>query len=140
METIVKLNKFANASTNIGTDALRLLFGGFIFYKGLFFLTQTEYLAEILPFSSPEDIYFLLVYYVGFTHLLGGFFTMMGLLTRISSLMQLPILVGAVLINFIAKMDYLNMAEASAALALCICFLFFGSGKHSLDYSLKLNM
>ncbi|HXB41784.1 MAG TPA: DoxX family protein [Bacteroidia bacterium] len=140
METIVKLNKWANENTNIGTDMLRVLFGAFIFYKGTFFLNQTDYLTELLPGDGTEGVYFILVHYVALAHICGGLFIIMGLLTRVCSLLQVPILIGAIAVNFTGTMDYFNIAQASAALAFCFCFLFYGSGRHSVDYALKLNM
>jgi putative oxidoreductase len=140
MEAIVKLNRWANEHTNIGTDVLRVLFGAFIFYKGVSFLDETEYLTEILPGGGSEGIYFILVHYVALAHICGGLFITMGLLTRICSLLQFPILLGAIAVNFTGTMDYSNLIMACAALGFCVCFIFYGSGKHSVDYSLKLNM
>lgn len=141
MKTILKLNRWANAHTNFVMDALRVLFGALIFYKGVLFLEETEYVYDILkPLHASEGTYFVLVHYIALAHLCGGLFIMMGLITRLSSLVQLPILMGAVLINFMGTMDLSNLAQASIGLVLCIFFLFFGSGKHSVDYNLKLHM
>lgn len=140
MNRITKLNKWANTHTNIVTDALRIVFGAFIFYKGFFFLNETEYLSEVLGHSDTEGIYFILVHYVALAHLCGGFFIAIGLITRLSALMQLPILLGAVLVNFTGIMNTFNLTEALVSLATCCFFIVYGSGKHSADYSLQLNM
>lgn len=140
METITKLNRWANAHTNLFTDGLRVLFGAFIFYKGFFYLGQTEHLYHIFKTVSGPGTYFILVHYVALAHLCGGVFIMLGLITRLSALLQLPIFVGAVTINFIGTMDVLNLFQATAAFFICVFFIGYGSGKHSVDYNLRLHM
>ena len=140
MQTILKLNRWANAHTNFATDLLRILFSIFIFYKGVLFLEETEYLYNILKPVNAEGTYFVLVHYVALSHLCGGIFIAMGLMTRISSLLQLPILAGAILINFVGVMNTANLFEACIGFSLCVFFLFYGSGKHSVDYNLRLHM
>jgi len=140
MEAITKLNRWANAHTNLLIDALRVLFGAFILYKGFFYLTQTDYLYLIFKLVSGKGTYFVLVHYVAIAHLCGGFFIMMGLLTRFSALVQLPILVGAITVNFIGALDGANLIQALLASFVCVFFLFYGSGKHSVDYTLRLHV
>lgn len=140
MEAILKLNRWANSHTNIFTDMLRVLFGAFIFYKGIFFLEDTQYAYDLMRTISGEGTYFVLVHYVALAHICGGLFIMMGLITRISALLQLPILIGAVLINFMGVMNLSNLIQASLGLAICIFFVFYGSGRHSVDHSLRLHV
>jgi putative oxidoreductase len=140
METITRWNRWANAHTNVLTTTLRVLFGAFIFYKGIMFLDQTEYLYNIFRTVSGEGTYFILVHYVALAHLCGGVFIMMGLMTRFCSLVQIPILVGAVTINFIGAMDIGNLIQALTAFFVCVFFMFYGSGKRSVDHSLRLHI
>jgi uncharacterized membrane protein YphA (DoxX/SURF4 family) len=138
METVDNWNRWANAHTNYFTDGLRILFGAFIMLKGFFFLDQTDYLYSLFRAVGGQGTYFIIVHYVALAHLCGGFFIMLGLLTRWCALVQLPILIGAVLINFIGVMDLGNLLQASIGLVLCCFFIYYGSGRHSVDYSLKL--
>lgn len=140
MEAITKLNRWANARTYLLVDAVRVLFGAFIMYKGFFYLGQTDYLYFILRTVSGKGTYFVLVHYVALAHLCGGFFIMLGLLTRFSALIQLPILVGAITVNFIGAMNATNLVQAIIASFVCVFFLFYGSGKHSVDYTLRLHV
>jgi uncharacterized membrane protein YphA (DoxX/SURF4 family) len=73
-------------------------------------------------------------------HLTGGVFIFLGLLTRISTAFQIPILIGAVAVNFFGTMMPHELLLASAALLLSLFFVIVGSGKHSVDYNLKLYM
>lgn len=140
METITKLNRWANAHTNPLTDVLRLMFGAFIFYKGILYLTQTEVLYSIFKTVGGEGAYFFMVHYVALSHLCGGLFIMMGLITRLSALMQLPILLGAIVFNILGSLSNLSLAEAVITFIICIFFVLYGSGKHSVDYNLRLHV
>src|SRR5687768_1679741 len=119
METVNNWNRWANAHTNYFTDALRILFGVFIMYKGFFFLEQTDYIHNLFRTVSGSGTYMILVHYVALSHLCGGFFIVLGLLTRWCAVIQLPILVGAVLINFVGLMSVSNLVQATLGLFLC---------------------
>jgi uncharacterized membrane protein YphA (DoxX/SURF4 family) len=140
METVNNWNRWANSHTNFAIDALRILFGVFIIYKGYFFLDQTDYLDNLFRSISGKGTYFIMVHYVAICHLFGGFFIVLGLLTRWCSVLQLPILLGAVLINFVGEMNVGNLVQASIGLGLCSFFVYYGSGRHSVDYDLKLHV
>jgi putative oxidoreductase len=139
METVNNWNRWANAHTNILTDALRILFGAFILYKGYYFLEETEFLDNLFRGFSGKGSYFILVHYVTLAHVCGGLFIMLGLLTRWCALVQVPILAGAVLINFVSVMNVSNLIQAVVGLALSCFFVYYGSGRHSVDYGLKLH-
>jgi hypothetical protein len=51
---------------------------------------------------------------------------------------QFPLLIGAILANFLGSMIPLNLLMASLVLLVCVFFFFYGSGKHSADYYLKM--
>jgi putative oxidoreductase len=80
----------------------------------------------------------LSTHYFGIFNFVGGIMIVFGLLTRLAVAVQLPILIGAVAINFIGVMNSQNLLEASIVLLVSLFFLFFGSGKHSMDFDLKM--
>ncbi len=138
MDTVKKLNKWANAHTSYPIDALRIGLGVFLFFKGTTFLTNSQYLLDLFePFNNFGGA-MLVIHYVAFAHLVGGVLIAVGLLTRLSIVTQLPILFGAILINFVGEMNYNNFVVATLCLGLCIFFLIYGSGKHSADYFFKM--
>jgi putative oxidoreductase len=138
METISKWNHWANAHTNVLTDALRILFGGFIFFKGVYFLDETDNVYDLFKSVGGSGMYMVLLHYVALSHLCGGLFIVLGLLTRWCAALQLPILLGAILINFIGEMNVSNLLQATIGFVLCCFFVYYGSGRHSIDYNLKL--
>ncbi len=139
METSIKSrNKWANAHTYYALDILRMLLGAFLIYKGATFITDSRSFEDLIsPVSNFMGGMFIF-HYIASAHIMGGIMIIAGLLTRWAIIAQLPILFGAVLINFIGEMNLSNLIIASITLVLCLFFLFYGSGKHSFDYYFKM--
>lgn len=138
MDTVKKLNKWANAHTYYGIDLLRILVGVYLFYKGISFITNTEYYDIYAESLKKVGGGMVIIHYVVAANLVGGIMLIFGLLTRWAIFAQLPILFGAFLINFIGKMDVQNLLLSLLLFGLCIFFLMYGSGKHSADYYFKM--
>lgn len=138
MGTIKSLNKWANAHSYYPIDVIRMALGVFLFIKGVHFMQNTSLLTEL--FAPYKDMFggMILLHLVIPIHLIGGVLIVFGLLTRWAILLQIPILIGAVLINFTGEMVSNNLIWASVALVVSLFFLFYGSGKHSTDYYLKM--
>ena len=131
-------NKWANAHTYYALDVLRMILGGFLIYKGATFITHSRNFEDLIaPVSNFLGGMFTF-HYIASAHIMGGIMIIAGLLTRWAIIAQLPILVGAVLINFTSEMNLSNLIIASIALVICLFFLFYGSGKHSFDYYFKM--
>jgi len=138
MNNVKHLNKWANAHTYFPVDLIRMTLGVILFLKGISFITNTQYLADLL---SPIDKYgggMILLHYVASAHILGGILIFFGLLTRWAIIIQLPILIGAVVINFMGQMNTQNLLFSLVILVFCISFIIYGSGKHSADYYFKM--
>ncbi|WP_281234364.1 DoxX family protein [Flavobacterium gelatinilyticum] len=138
MENVKSLNKWANAHTYLPVDLVRIILGVFLFMKGISFVTNAQYLHDLI---SPVDQYgggMFLLHYIAPAHMIGGIMIVFGLLTRWAIATQLPVLFGAVLINFMGKMHSESLTMAIVVLLLCIFFLFYGGGKHSADYYFKM--
>ncbi|MAQ76194.1 MAG: DoxX family membrane protein [Aquimarina sp.] len=138
MPTIKSLNKWANAHTYYPLDLLRIALGVFLFLKGINFLANSQILVDLLTPVQNLVGSVIVIHYVAPAHLIGGILIAFGLLTRWSVAAQLPLLFGAVVINFVGEMNIANLIIASVVLLLCVFFLFYGSGKHSADYYLKM--
>lgn len=138
METIKTLNKWANGHTYFPLDLLRVALGIFLFIKGISFMADSMMLLQL--FKPMENMVggMIVVHYVAPAHFIGGVLIAFGLLTRWAIIAQLPILIGAILINFVGEMHTNNLILAIAVLLICGFFLLYGSGKHSLDYYFKM--
>lgn len=138
MDTVKNLNKWANAHTSYPLDILRIALGVFLIIKGISFITNKQYLHEILNSMQNFGSEMLLIHYIAAAHMMGGLMIVFGLLTRWSIWAQLPVLLGAVAVNFIGEFNTQNFILSSVTLILCVFFLFYGSGKHSADYYFKM--
>lgn len=140
MDTSIKgLNKWANAHTYYPLDILRICLGVFLFMKGVTFIGNNRDFEDLIaPVSNFLGGMFTL-HYVAFAHILGGIMIAFGLLTRWSLIAQLPILLGAIAINFFGVMDFQNFVLATSSTILSVFFIIYGSGKHSADYYFKMH-
>lgn len=138
MENVKSLNKWANSHTYLPVDLVRIVLGVFLFMKGVWFVTNIQYLHDLI---SPIDQFgggMFLLHYIAPAHMIGGIMIVFGLLTRWAIAAQLPILFGAILINFMGHMHSESLILAILVLLACIFFLFYGSGKNSADYYFKM--
>ncbi|GAA4898474.1 DoxX family protein [Flaviramulus aquimarinus] len=138
MKTIKTLNKWANAHTYLPLDLVRVALGVFLFIKGINFMGNSEMLMELFKPIQNMAGGMLVIHYVAPAHFIGGILIATGLLTRWAILAQLPILIGAIIINFVGDMNSNNLILALITLLACLFFLLYGSGKNSLDYYFKM--
>lgn len=138
MMTIKSLNKWANAHTYYPLDLLRVALGVFFFIKGIQFISQSQTLIELIRPLEGYAGAMLVIHYVAPAHLVGGILIAVGLLTRWAVLVQIPILIGAILINFVGEMVPANLVLATVVFLISVFFIFYGSGKHSADYIMKM--
>ncbi|MEO5776155.1 MAG: DoxX family protein [Flavobacterium sp.] len=139
MDTSVKgLNKWANAHSTFWFDAGRIVLGLFLIYKGGYFVSNSRDFEDLIAPASNFMGGMLTFHYIAAAHIMGGIMIVFGLLTRWALLAQLPILVGAVLINFIGEMNITNLIISFVTLAISIFYIVYGSGKHSADYYFKM--
>lgn len=141
MNSVKFLNKWANAHTYFSVDLVRMALGVFLFSKGVTFITNIQYLVDLIsPIDKVDSGMFgmLIVHYVASAHFLGGILIFFGLLTRWAIIAQLPILIGAIIINFMGEMHTQNLLLSIITLVICIAFILYGSGKHSADYYFKM--
>lgn len=138
MNNVKTLNKWANAHTYLTIDLVRIALGVFLFMKGVEFITNIQYLVELI---SPIDKIgggMFLVHYIAPAHMIGGIMIVFGLLTRWAIIAQMPILIGAVIVNVMSNLPLHDLLLATLTLAICTFFLFYGSGKNSADYYFKM--
>ena len=141
MNNVKSLDKWANAHTYFPVDLVRMALGVFLFSKGVTFITSIQYLVDLIsPIDKADGGMYgmFIVHYIASAHFLGGILIFFGLLTRWAIIAQLPILVGAVIINFMGEMQSQDLFLSFLTLVICIAFMIYGSGKHSADYYFKM--
>lgn len=113
----------------------RVALGLCLFVKGIFFLANTSTLEELVKGSLVANRSDWLVIFITWSHLLGGFLIIIGLMTRWAVVVQIPILMGAIIfIN--TQRDAFGAFELPFALLVLVLLIFFlveGGGPISLD-------
>lgn len=139
MDTSLKgRNKWANAHSYYWLDILRIALGAFLVAKGASFITDSRAFEDLISPLSNFLGGMLTFHYIASAHIMGGIMIIFGLLTRWAIIAQIPILLGAVIINFVGEMNATNLLLASLTLFVSLFFLFYGGGKHSADYYFKM--
>ena len=142
MKALENLEHWADTHHPKWIDIVRVLFGLFIFYKGISFIQHNDELMSLMKGSMFANFAKLsVVHYIAFSHLVGGLLIAAGLITRVAVIFQLPILIGAVFfVNFPQGFSGNSELELSImTLLLLVVFLFYGSGKLSLDEYIRTN-
>lgn len=120
---------------SLASDLVRMFVGAALLVRGLLFALNPDSLAEL----APDRVVSWVAYYIMVAHLLGGLLLMIGLFTRVAALIQIPVLVGAVLVVHVREglaSPNQSLELASLVLFLLIVFFVFGPGKRSMDYRL----
>ena len=81
-------------------DLVRIALGIFLIVKGIQFLQNMSMLMSLMENSLSFNAFLLVLlsHYIVFAHLLGGVLLALGLLTRFACIIQLPILLGAIIL------------------------------------------
>ncbi len=117
----------------------RVLLGIFFLFKGISFIQDSRDFENLIaPISTILGGMFIF-HYVAAAHIMCGILLIFGLLSRWAVIAQLPILFGAVLINFIGEYDSTNLILSSYTLFASLYFLFYGGGNLSADHYFKLD-
>lgn len=134
MGIIKKLNKWANRHTNWPLDILRMALGLFLVVKGFQFVGNSQKLYEMVESVDSLAGSIVAIHYIAPAHLVGGLLIFVGLLTRWASIAQLPILIGAIIVNLSVESQSTELLLSVITLILCLFFTLYGSGKRSADY------
>jgi len=123
-------------------DLIRILLGVFLVLKGWVFFTNMAFLRDILLTTDGVKAFPVLIvallYYITYVHLAGGILIVLGLFTRVVSILQIPIIFGAVFfVNIFRSPVNSELWLSILILALLMLFVVIGSGPLSLDHFLS---
>jgi uncharacterized membrane protein YphA (DoxX/SURF4 family) len=122
---------------DVALDVIRVGLGIALFVRGILFAADTDRVVGLVQGGELGAIApAIFIHVVVVAHIIGGLMLIAGFRTRVAALIQIPILVGAVLVAL--SRGGLFMADQSLELAalvlvLLIVFCLFGSGRYSLD-------
>lgn len=137
MDLLHRLEHWGDAHHPKWLDLIRIVLGGFLFYKGIDFLNNSSVITGPLSTKSSFGNFSIIVlsHYVVFAHILGGIMLILGFFTRFACLIQIPIMVGAIIFISVYS-DVLkpyNELFISILVLLLLCyFLVAGNGPWAL--------
>lgn len=114
---------------------LRVALGVSLMLKGISFISNNVSLQILLQGTSFASQNWLTTV-IPWVHLLGGFFIVIGLFTRWSVLVQIPILLGAVFLINIPRGAFAGQSELGLSIIILVMLCFFfaeGGGPISMD-------
>lgn len=111
----------------------RVILGFTLFIKGINFVRNQEFLEGLISNSILLEKLSFLKIIIPFIHILGGFFIIIGVYTRLVILIQLPIIFAAIVFLLISggMSYYREIIFALTILVLLISYLKFGDGVYS---------
>ena len=135
-----EINKSSSESkSEIIFAFLRIVSGTVILIKGFAFFkdsSQVQIMIQNQGLKIIDNNVTVIAFLITYFNLLGGIFIIAGLFTRWISLLQIPIIIGAIIfVNSEAGISFNNMELALSVVILLLLFLFVmkGSGPYSAD-------
>jgi uncharacterized membrane protein YphA (DoxX/SURF4 family) len=133
------MSKFFNyfeSKKSLAYSFIRIFLGFALFVRGFLFVINPEALTRL---AGSEQNFWIFAY-VAIGHLIGGFMLCIGFLTRMATLIQIPILVGAIFVYHL-KQGLLSSGQSLEisvlVLFLLLIFFLFGGGELSMDAKRK---
>lgn len=118
---------------------LRVGLGLCLFIKGIQFIQYSTVIGQMISGSSLQNFTWLQTI-IPWLHLFGGVMIIIGLFTRIATLVQIPILVGAIFFVHSGKGIFAGgtgLLFSVIILLLLVIFFIEGGGSLSLDHSIR---
>ena len=138
MSVITNIEGWGNSHRPGWLDIFRIVLGLFITFKGIEFMADQDWLKATVASATETFAAASIAHYVIFAHVLGGPLIVVGLFTRAMCAIQIPILVGAIILvnapeGFLSVGNHMELEISIVALVGMIVFMIFGAGKFSID-------
>lgn len=111
----------------------RIILGLTLFIKGVSFIRNKVLIETLISKNAVLEKLTFLNVLIPFIHILGGFFILIGIYTRIAILIQIPIIIAAIIFLFNSGREVYpkEIAFALILLIMLVVFLKFGDGFYS---------
>lgn len=138
MNYLKRLEIWGNNHHPKWVDYVRIILGILLCYKAIVFLVDMSYLVSIMKSAIDQDMSaFMIVFFGQFiviVTLISGIFLIFGIHTRLICAIQIPILIGAIiLLNWSGSTGAFELLFTLITLVLLVAFLVLGNGP--LSYS-----
>lgn len=128
-----KQEKSVERSNRLLLLVLRVILGIILFAKGISIIRDKALLENLISNTVIQEKYSLLGLIIPYIHITGGFFIIIGVYIRLTILIQLPIIIGAIALLFKsgATMHQGEIIIATILLIMLVVQLVFGDGFYS---------
>lgn len=111
----------------------RVILGLTLFIKGVSFIRNKVLIETLISKNAILEKLTFLNLLIPFIHILGGFFILIGIYTRIAILIQIPIIIAAIIFLFDSGGDsyFKEIVFAATILIMLVIYLKFGDGFYS---------
>jgi putative oxidoreductase len=136
MNSFNKIADWGNSHHPKWLDILRISLGIILIVKGVTLIEQRETIVSILQNNNNPFLTFVGAHYVIIAHIFGGLALVIGLLTRLTAALEIPILIGAMLILNISQsysLIHSGFEFTILVFLLLVIFLIYGPGPLSID-------
>jgi uncharacterized membrane protein YphA (DoxX/SURF4 family) len=136
-------NQWLENNRPVCVEALRIFLGIGLILKGIHFIIRPEQAEAFIAKASLPFWGFLSIHLIIILHIAGGTLLVLGLLTRIAALIQIPILLGAL---FLIHLDQGLFSQEQSleyvilVLFLLVFFVLYGGGIFSIDQAIRNRM
>lgn len=140
MNTILRIEDWTEHHYPRAMDILRIALGLTLIYMGFTFAAHEDLIHNMILHSSIQYLTFMAAQYLIIAHIGGGLLIASGILTRFSSIINLPVLIAAVFfINIPHGFNFMNseLVFSIIVLALLALFSVYGAGEFSGEHFIK---
>lgn len=140
MNSIQKIESWADQHHPLWLDYLRVLLGIVLIVKGISYVVNNDEVMNMIAQKEYWVIHYAIAHYVIGGYIVCGILIIAGLFFRIAVLFELPALFGSIIFIDIHKDFFAINSElvySFMILALLIFFFFYGPGKRSVDYYIQ---
>ncbi len=112
----------------------RVILGGALFIKGVDFIRNKAVLRQVISETDVLEKFSILEAAIPWIHILGGLLILIGIFTRIVLFIQIPIIIGAIIVLYNTKNTSFYSTEmifAVTILLMLFIYLKFGDGFYS---------
>ncbi|RYY35420.1 MAG: DoxX family protein [Sphingobacteriaceae bacterium] len=144
MNVVQKVEHWGDVHHAKWLDVIRVILGLVILSKGIEFASQIGSQGGLLfpsnPFGFNGLASMVIIHTVALAHLVGGVMIMLGLLTRLAVVIQMPILLGAIFfVNLTQHFTFFNSELWLSIIVFILLVMFWiaGSGPYSVDHMIQ---
>jgi len=137
MKLLQRIEIWGNQHHPKWLDAVRICLGIFLFYMGIVFIQNRDALITVINYNPSLAVLSIwLGHYIVFAHLAGGLLIALGSLTRLSVLVNIPVMLGAIFFVHSPTELFLVYRLPGLPFVILLLLVFFlveGSGPLSVD-------